>query len=523
MDNIYFNLSTQLVDQNLTVKLLTSREFLLLRKCLVWMEMCTALTALAINSLAIAALMGNNSSCRGYFYGLLNLSLAQCLLSFTSITSVAQSLWTLDYIFSPSSSNDWWWRSISHNITLAIFSGLCVTGAAALSLTHWWSLNVWANHVDMPTGYRVVKVIFYVLWSTSIMFATWLNFLSTVWGTGLTMTIAENDEKMIQPCLRIYSMCLFVSTCLLVFSNVTSIPPVTGHLTVRAIQGNHRHDCRDADCVCSDSEADDTSHSRAPRTGNTASSSQSRDLANQQKTPIPSIPTIITLDDDEVKRGNKSLPTVENELQPINKAINLQPYPSDHFLSSVSSMDALTTVCNLSIYSADISTNSAAETLADSTLKLSIERLHRRLQQLNDTRPVPPPDPESPQSSFTTSKPVGRKRTKKKRKHSKKLKGVKRLQLECPNRVQVSVMLSFFFLYFPPWCLLLAGIYLSGHATVLLSLLRLIINLINSLNPFLQGFRHPRFALKMARTLRKIYPAINHLSRNTSGTSQVNS
>lgn len=509
------NVSILSTEQNFTLELLSVYDLSLLRKCLVWLETSTAVIALAVNILVITALIGNNASCRGYFHGLLNLSLAQCFLSIASLTSAVSSLLILDYNYSPFTSKDFWLRSVLHNISLAIFSGLCVTGASALSWTHWWSLNIWMNHTEMPTGYRVVKVMFYVLWLTTIMFATWLNLLNT-WAIGLTTTVAENDEGTVRPCLRIYSMTMFVSAGLLLFSNVTSIPAVTGHMTSRAVQSNHQPDCRDADCVCSDSEADDMSNSIDHRPGATSiTSPQSNKETDQQCLKNPEIPTIVTFSDDDKENEKQNSSATENEINSFNKVNNLRPYTGENILSSGPSTDALPTVCNLSIYSADISANSATEYLADSALKLSVERLHQRLQQLNDSRPIPPPDPESPQSSFSTSITVERKRTKKKRKPpSKKFKRVKRIQLERPNRVQVSVLLSFAFFYMPPWLLLVVAIYIPHHATNLLPILRLLINVINSINPLLQGFRHPRFAIKLARTWRKIYPVHNNFSQN---------
>lgn len=518
------NMSIEPIGTNWTTEWIANQDLSLLRKCIVWLEMSTALTALAINGIVMSSVMGNNASCRGYFYGLLNLSLAQCLLSSTSLAGVVSSLCVLDYSFPPSTSKDNWWRTLLHNIMLAIFSGLCVTGAAALSWTHWWSLNIAnANHPEMPTGYRVVKAIFWVLWLTTLLFCTWLNFLVVMWGSGLTTTMAENDGRVIQPCLHIYSLTLFVSACILVFSNLTSVPPVTGHLTTRAMRSSnnyHQHDCRDADCVCSDSEVDDDLSARGSQKNGLKPALKSNDETYMNHSKVNTIPTtIITLDED-TERVTRHPSAGGGELISSNKAINnLHPNRRvcESILSGLSGTDA--PACNISIYSADISANSTSETLAESALKLSAERLQQRLQQLNDARPVPPPDPESPQSSFAASRTgskVGRKRTKKKRKPFKKLKGVTRLQFERPTRVQVSIMVSFVLLYLPPWFLLVAGIFMPQHATYFLSIFRLLINVVSSVNPVLQGLRHPRFALKMARTWRRIYPSSISFSQQTS-------
>ena len=520
------NMTIEPTGSNWTIEYFVNEDLSLLRKCIIWFEMSTALTALAINVIVMSSVvtsLGSSASCRGYFNGLLNLSLAQCLLSSTSFAGVISSLCVLDFNIPPSASIDNWWRSLLHNIMLAIFSGLCVTGAAALSWTHWWSLNVAnANHPELPTGYRVIKVTFWVLWLTTGLFATWLSFLVIVWGSGLTTTMAENDGKVIQPCFQIYSLTLFVSACVLIFSNFTSIPPVTGHLVTRALRSSnnyHQHDCHDADCICDD-DSDDVdeymSSTRAsPKNNMKKQPLESNEGLPHSKITIPT--TIVTLDVEDADVVTSISP--DEELF-SNKMNNLRPYPSESLLSSLSSTDAPTVACNLSIYSADISANSTCEVVAESALKLSAERLQQRLQQLNNARPVPPPDPESPLSYSTprSRSHGGRKRRIKKKKPLKNLKKVTRLQFERPSRVQMSILVSFVLLYLPPWFLLVAGIFMPQHATYFLSIFHLLINVVSSVNPVLQGLRHPRFGLRMARTWRRIYPSSISFPQQTKAT-----
>lgn len=149
-----------------------------------------------------------------------------------------------------------WWRPLFQNATVAIFSGVCVTGIAAMSWSHWWQLNIWVNHFQLPSGYRVAKTVTWVLWCTAFLFAVWLNcyHLSK---TGLSTTTANDDQRSVQFYARLYSVSLFASTAWILFSNFTSIPAVTGHLTTRAVNaGIINHECCDADCACSESEAD---------------------------------------------------------------------------------------------------------------------------------------------------------------------------------------------------------------------------------------------------------------------------
>lgn len=370
----------------------------------------------------------------------------------------------------------------------------------------------------MPTGYRVIKVVFCVLWLMALLFATWLNFLVAFWGTGLTTTVAENDRRAIQPCLRIYSLTLIASACLLFFSNFTTIPPVTGHLTTRAIRNSHQQNCHDADCVCSDSKEE--------YTPSKTFSVKVLKPNNEPHLKVTLIPTIVTHDEVEhvTCECTTTHPPIDNNqilCSSNNTRQGVSCESKNDMVSSLSIIDTISSstshACNMSMYSADLSTNySAYESIANNALKLSGERLHQRLQQLNDARPVSSPDyPESPsQSSFSQSRPTSRNRRrhqKKKRKPLTKFKKIKGIQWERPTSIQVTVLVSFLILYLPPWFLLMAGIYMPKHATMFLCIFRLLINVGSSVNPILQGFRHPRFALKMVRTWRKIYPSSKNL------------
>ena len=113
--------------------LVSSPESVLLRKCLIWLEMSTAVIAFVINSLVMTSVKVYNASCRGYFFGLLNLAFAQCLLSLTSFAGVISSLLVLDYNSSPSTYKENWWCFILHNIIHAIHL-LSIAGTAALRL-----------------------------------------------------------------------------------------------------------------------------------------------------------------------------------------------------------------------------------------------------------------------------------------------------------------------------------------------------------------------------------------------------
>lgn len=482
-----------------------------------------AVTAFAINIFVMASAKVYNASCRAYFFGLLNLAFAQCLLSLTSLAGVIYSLWLLDYNAAPSTHKDGWWCSVLHNIIHAIHL-LSMSGTAALSLSHWWSLNISANHKQMATGYLIVKAVFCVLWFLTLLFATWLNFLIVFWGAGLTTTLAENDKRAIRPCLRIYSLTLVASACLLLFSNLSSIPTVTGHLITRAIQNNHQHDCQDADCFCSDSS--DYNASPAKTFPNIASKSplQSRQVLHEHPSKIIVIPTIVTLHEhDHVAESAIVSFDNDHELIHSDNPSNLQLSRFQvNQLSSQSNKESLpSTACNASVYSADLSTSSVHEATAEN--KLSSEKLHHRLQQLNHARVAVSPnaDPRSQsQSSYASSERASnprRKRQKKRRKKLKKHTGLTQIQWESPTIMQVTVMLSFVIFYFPPWFLLVAGIHMPEYATIFMSIFRLLINVGSSLNPVLQGFRHPRFALKMLRTWRKVYPSTVIFSKDSSG------
>lgn len=506
----YFNMSNQSSVFNSTMKWFVNEEFSLLRKWLLGLEISTAILALVINCVVLKSVKGSNTSRHEYYYGLLNLSIAQCLLSSASIASVVSTFWAVDYNISPSSSKDNPLHFILHNTILTVFNGLCVTGTSVLSWTQWWSLNIWTNHTEMPSGYRVAKVTFCILWLMTLLFAMWLNILVALWGAGLTTTVAESNERAIHPLFRIYTFTWCASAVLLLFSNLTSVPPVTGHLTARAIQGTHQQDCHDADCVCSDSEVEDSFDSISKHGVKEFMRFKRDSLEDDWKNN--GIPTIITCDEANESIFPEALPSFNNEPTiSSNKApINFLSCPSESILSIISSTDGISPACNISIYSADISANSAPEKLSENSLKLSIERLHQRLQQLNNARPILPPDPESPlSSSMSASRPVSHKargRLKKKKMVKRKFRGVKRIQLERPTRIQVMIMVSFVFFYFPPWLLLFAGIHMAHHATIFLTIIRLLINVVNALSPVLHGLRHPRIALTMARTWRHVYP-----------------
>lgn len=499
-----------------------------LRKCLIWLEMSAgtiAITAFAINSFVMASAKVYNASCRGYFFGLLNLALAQCLLSLISLAGVIYSLWLLNYNEPLSTHKEGWWCSVLHNIIHAIHL-LSMPGTAVLSLSHWWTLNISANHAEMSKDFRIVKVMFCAFWFLTFLFAMWLNFLIVFWGAGLTTTMAENDRRTIQPCLRIYSLTLIASACLLFFSNLSSIPPVIGHLTTRAIQNNHQKHCQDADCFCSDSSDYGTPSETFPSVSVQPVLQPGKTL-HERPLNAMMIPTIVTLDEnDHVAETTTKSHINDNELMHSDNEINLQPcLPENNqdFLSSkstkVMASSPASPACSVSVYSADVSTNSVKGATADN--KLSTEKLHHRLKQLNNARMAFLQDPDSrslSQSSYAHSirESNSRMRPKKRRKQVKKYKGLKQIQWENPTSVQITVMLSFVIFYFPPWFLLVAGIHMPQHATICLSIFRLLINVGSSLNPFLQGFRHPRFALKMMRTWRKIYPSSVNISKNSS-------
>ncbi|XP_057375206.1 uncharacterized protein LOC130696143 [Daphnia carinata] len=507
--------------------LVPSHHLSSLRKCLIWLEMSAgaiAVAAFAINSFVMASSKVCNASCRGYFFGLLNLAFAQCLLSLISLAGVIYSLWLLDYNESLSTHKDGRWCSVLHNIIHAIHL-LSMPGTAALSLSHWWTLNISANHAEMATDFRIVKMLFCAFWFLTFLFAMWLNFLIVFWGAGLTTTMAENDKRTIQPCLRIYSLTLVTSTCLLFFSNLSSVPPVTGHLTTRAIQNNHQKDCQDADCFCSDSSDYGTPSKTFPSISLQPVSQPPKTLHERCIKAIM-IPTIVTIDDnDHVAESETKSSINSNELIHPDHENNLQPCISEQnqdFLSSqftkVILSSPASSACCVSIYSADVSTNSVKGSTADN--KLSAEKLHHRLQQLNNARMAFLPDPDSrsqSQSSHAHSRRESnsKRRPKKKRKQVKNYKGLKQIQWENPTSVQITIMLSFVIFYFPPWFLLVAGIYIPQYATMFLSIFRLLVNVGSSLNPVLQGFRHPRFALKMVRTWRKIYPSSVNISNDS--------
>jgi hypothetical protein len=114
--------------------LASSHDSSLLAKCFIWLEMFTAVTGFVINSLVMTSAKIYNASCRGYFFGLLNLALAQCLLSLTSFAGAISSLLVLDYdVISPFTYKENWWCFVLHNVIHAIHL-LSIAGTAALRL-----------------------------------------------------------------------------------------------------------------------------------------------------------------------------------------------------------------------------------------------------------------------------------------------------------------------------------------------------------------------------------------------------
>lgn len=156
-----------------------------------------------------------------------------------------------------------------------------------------------------------------------------------------------------------------------------------------------------------------------------------------------------------------------------------------------------------------MSTTSIAPTATNGP-KLSGEKLHRRLQKLQNIRRVPPLDindteSDSPAQSAASGS-LAIRRTKKKRKPTKKLKSVVRLQYKTPSRVQLFLLFNFFLLYFPPWFLLIAGAYYPFYASAFLSFFRLYVNIGSCINPVLHGFRDPRFRMMPRNWRARILP-----------------
>lgn len=160
----------------------STQDLSLLKTSFEWMEITTALLGLLVNCMVIAAIaFGRTVTSRGYFFGLLNLSVAQNFLSLVSILAVTVpycvsssksasttikgtwilclgvfGTWTLRHFFALKVG---WFRPLLHNTFTAIFSGLGVTGVAAMSFIQWWSSNIWVNHYQLPSGLRIAQGI----------------------------------------------------------------------------------------------------------------------------------------------------------------------------------------------------------------------------------------------------------------------------------------------------------------------------------------------------------------------------
>lgn len=177
----------------------------------------------------------------------------------------------------------------------------------------------------------------------------------------------------------------------------------------------------------------------------------------------------------------------------------LHPCLSEGTLSSWPSLDHSRQ--GNSLYSADFSTASLASSTTHGP-KLSGERLHKRLQQLNNIRRVPPADDEESESRQV--KPTAPKR--KKRRPTKKMKSVIRLQWKWPSRVQLVTITAFVLLYSPPVCLLVAGIYSPSYVSTLLSIYRVFLNITCCVNPIFHRLCHPRLRITPRGCRTKIRP-----------------
>ena len=165
---------------------------LMLSKSLNWFELSVSVVGLLVNGLVIAAIaFGRTMTSRGYFFGLLNLSVAQSSICLTSITSgmvsligsgnntfllsnegmqplcisicMVLNLFTLlkkivraagqgnsSAVFSKGELL----KQVLHNIFVAILA-ILPTGYAAMSFIQWWSSNIFVNHYQLPSGLRI--------------------------------------------------------------------------------------------------------------------------------------------------------------------------------------------------------------------------------------------------------------------------------------------------------------------------------------------------------------------------------
>lgn len=227
-------------------------------------ELITAIAAIVINFCVIITLtIGIPSfSCRVYFSALLKLSLAHCLLSLMAVAEFIALLLQAEFNVSVASSpNLKFLLIILRNTRVAAFCGLSIPGIASISWINWWILNILINHVDRPTGNGIATAISRVLWFGALVFAFWLNAPALYSTHDMSSNLITETERAISYFLRLYSLVLALSLTVIIFSSFTAIPPVTGHLTSRSVHTKLKcmnHECCDADCVCSDSDVDNT-------------------------------------------------------------------------------------------------------------------------------------------------------------------------------------------------------------------------------------------------------------------------
>ena len=293
---------------------------------------------------------------------------------------------------------------------------------------------------------------------------------------------------------KLYSMLGLTMTTFLLFLNFTSIPPVSGNLSQKALNIKHRN-CRDADCVCSGSGIDLTSESETKI--NYHSKNVVRSLSHFND----------ALHIDE----NDSVIKEETKLELENKDVMQQQKGNNNLSCSPSvDLERRSNARTPSFYSADVSEMSI---LPDSDIikppnnQLNRTNTGNRKQRKKMRNSIPNrEDSASPMPVKLTST----RRRKLKKRARKKFKTVTIQINKIKNRGQLSLIACYFAMHTPHWSLLAcASFALPSLITITMSSYRLWTNLICCLNPVILGLCYPSQPSFRIRKLRAVHPLLS--------------
>ena len=286
------------------------------------------------------------------------------------------------------------------------------------------------------------------------------------------MIQVEEDKRNAIVFFKQYSLVFFLAVFILFFNNLTSIPPVTGHLIQRSLHISKHHDkCIDADCACSESAFSDEFKINKP----------------EQIVGLTQIDTI---------------PKISTNNEQMEETTDLKLQAKNNVISSTQDLNSCIATDNTSFYSADVSEMSVLPDV------IRDKRRHKKIQTLHIRQDT---ELQSPLSSLKNSNFIPTPRTRKRfrrklRKNARKqFKDVTRIQIkQTITGNQISLILFYLANHLPHWSILVLAVCMPPSClTILLLFFRIWTNCICCINAVVLGFCHPKLRL---RKLRLIHP-----------------